>query len=728
MKVKLLNCKLMSTIKLLLKKMLVKILLIIIVVFASVNLILRFLPYIKLDEFLDRDYSTRVYDNNNNLLQITSLENGLRREFISIDKVEKKVINAFIDAEDKRFYFHCGIDFISIVRAICQNKKAQKNVSGASTITMQLAKIINQNFYNRSITTKIQEALCALKIEARFSKKQILEMYLNALPFGNNVEGILSASRLYFSKEINDLSQQEIELLSKIPRRPNFYSLKKTFEYPFYCPHLIRFLQERKFYSKNKKNTEVHLSIDLKLQKYCEQLASMTCENVKDNRIKNISILVLDVKNAKVLSWVGSQNFFDKENAGQIDGVIAKNQPGSAIKPFLYALALQKNIVMPNAVLPDIRFEFGQGKVYIPDNFNNSFNGPVSLRTCLASSLNIPAVYLLSKIGIENFANSLNELGFDSVLEQSEYMQSSLALGGAQVSLKEILGAFCVFARDGKFMQIDFFKDDVFQKKVKQVFDKNVARIIDSFLLEKNARSLGFGLNQSFQTLYPSIFKTGTSNQFQSIIALSATPRYAVGVWMGNFSGETVMGKTGSSIPARVAKNILDYLEKNDNLESEDFLQPENYVLEKVCSLSGMRPTHKCPYTVYEFLKKDYVNQKCSWHKNSNDIYYPEIYVKYLQENPNLKNIKIDYKNGPLEIITPKNYSIYYKEKNLLNSKFLDMQVLGGTHNELEIFVDEKFYKKIYKPFITKIPLVKGKHCLKIVCGNQENIVFYEVR
>lgn len=726
--------------------------------FAAASFVFSILPYAELDDFLRRDFSVCVYDRKNNLIQITPLQNGLRREFIPQKEISKRVKATFIKAEDRRFYFHCGVDAVSVVRAFFQNAAADKKVSGASTITMQLAKMISRYAHNsenefektvdRSYRQKISEVLCAFKLEARFSKNQILELYLNSIPFGNNVEGIQSAGRLYFSKEVNELSQEELEILSHIPRRPSFYSPEKTFEYPFYLPHLTQYLRanhffaDEKFFSsktyKSKNPYKVYLSVDMDVQSCAQHFADRALDEAKDSRVSNISVLVLDVESGRVLAWVGSNSFFDSENSGQIDGVRFKNQPGSSIKPFLYALALEKKIVIPSDVLPDVPMEFGNEKAYIPFNFNNRFNGPVRLRTSLASSLNIPAVYLLEKTGIDSFAEKLDELHFSDIKKTAAEAGLSMALGAGEVSLLEFLPAFCVFTRDGKYMPVEFFSEkNSFQKnktkKPEQIFDADVSRIIASFISEKSSRSLGFGYYQTFETSYPSIFKTGTSNQFQNITALGATPRYAVGVWMGNFSGETVVGKTGSSLPAWVAKNVLDFLENGDELESFPFPLPEHFTKQKICSLSGMSPTENCASTVYEFVEDGKNLPPCSWHHNENGeivTSYPQEYQQWflLNQEQYGEERRIAYSASPLRIVFPRNNSVFYRDDFSSVGQSIKLEATGGMENTVDIFIDGMFFKKSGRPFYVSVPLEKGSHMCKIVCGDEEQVVFYEVR
>lgn len=735
------------------KKM--KAVIIVLAVITAVHLTLALLPYKQLEFFLNREFSTRVYDSAHNLIQVTPLSNGLRREYISVKKIPEKIKETFIKEEDKRFYFHLGIDFISAGRALFQNAANQKNVSGASTITMQLAKMINNSYENqenkfnvnvrRTILKKINESFCALMLEARFSKNEILELYLNSIPFGNNVEGIMSASRLYFAKELSDLSDSEIEALSKIPRRPSLYSPQKKYVYPFYMPHLVQYLKENNFFENSGKNPyEVVLTANMDVQSYAQDMALKAMDQAVDSRISNISILVMDVKTGGVLAWVGNSNFYDEENSGQIDGVRFKNQPGSSIKPFLYALALEKGIVKPTTVLPDVPMEFGEDKAYVPLNFSNRFYGPVRLRVSLASSLNIPAVYLLDQLGIETFADKLEELHISKVRENAERMNLGMALGACEVSMNEFLPAFTVFVRDGNYIPLSFFNEkngnplSVRQKgphaKGEKIYSTDTSRLIASILSDKSARSLGFGYYQTFQTDYPSIFKTGTSNQFQNITALGATPRYAVGVWMGNFSGETVIGKTGSSLPAWVAKNILDYLERFDDEESLLIPEPEHYKKIAVCPLSGMKATELCETSVFEYVREGDELGDCTWHERVHGrkvVSYPEQYQNWLRLNDSRyekSSRKISYADSELKIVYPRNDSRFFINDFSQTAQVLNLEVSGGTSDVLDIYVDDRFYTQIRRPFFAHLPLERGRHVCRVVCGNQENIVFYEVR
>ncbi len=714
--------------------------------FLLIFMILRFSPYPQLEALKNQAYSTRIYDKNGKIIQILALEDGLRREWTPLRQIPKGVQKAFIAEEDKRFYFHNGVDLFSISGAFFQNFSSKKIVRGASTISMQLAKIIEaknppvKSTQNRFLT-KVKDAVNAFRLEARLSKKQILELYLNTLPFGLNTEGVTSAARSFFSAELNQLTENQIKCLAVVPRRPALYNPllnpqmcaeragvpvenPKPYSYPFYAPHFVENLKK----NYEKLPPEIHTSLDLDLQNYAENILRTAMVNARDARIANSALLLLDNSTGQVLSWIGNSDWFDQENHGQIDGVKAKNQMGSSMKPFLYAMALEMKddagqpLYTPATILSDIPLEFGGENSYIPSNFNNRYNGPVRLRIALASSLNIPAVELLNKIGVENYLQKLYKLGFESLKQGGKEADLGLALGAGEVSLEEEVYAFSVFVRDGKD-----FNDN-------QIYEKDAARLICSILSDSSARVLGFGYSQTFQTDYPSIFKTGTANQYQNIVALGATKNYTIGVWMGNFEGQTVVGKTGSSLPAYVAKQVLDLLEKNKNPQDLQFPEPENWKKAKICSLSGMKAGKNCPATVMEYLfagdnDDDNAENKeiCTWHRQKNDkndgknstveVIYPSEFQNWALLYD--LDLNLNYNSTPLTINSPKNGSIFYYSLENTASQAIKVDVTGGISDFLEVFYDEKPFLTTERPFSFFLPVEKGRHKVTVNCANE---------
>jgi penicillin-binding protein 1C len=752
---------------------------------------LRFSPYPELEAFLERSYSIRFYDRNGLLVQIPSLGEGLRREFIGLEEIPGEVKAVFIQAEDRRFYTHPGVDPAAIVRAFFQNLRAGRRVSGASTITMQLARIIGKD-QGSGLGRKIAEALNALRLEARLSKDEILELYLNSAPFGFRTEGTASAARTFFAAELSMLSPAQIFCLAVIPRRPGFYNpldnpenslaaaaelqgrFKKDkklaaawpllaaigsadwdyavrsarrFDYPFEMPHFIRYVssvlrsragagtETRIRRSQPALPAEIRLSADLELQRYVEGLIAGNVARYYSSRLTNGAAIVIDNAGGEIRAWVGSADYRDVEAAGQIDGVLTLNQPGSSMKPFLYAMALE-NGFRPTEVLADVPMNFGEDELYIPQNFNNRFNGPMLFRSALASSLNIPAVYLLYRLGVRNYTEKLLSLGFDSLDAASgagpekaaERAGLGLALGNTPVSIAELVRAFSVFPRDGVLIPLVWEAgggggQTPFEGQTppeERIFSADTARIICSFLSDPSARVLAFGPARNFKAPFPVIFKTGTANQYQSIVALGATPRFSAAVWMGNFTGETVIGKTGSSIPAAIVRDALVFLQGNGG---PGFAEPEGFSLRRVCALSGMAASPDCPSVIDEYAAGDAaLGPACTWHRPST-VVYPAEYQAWFTASS--RQGELDYHSRPLEILQPREGFVFFRSPGIGRDE-IPVEVIGGAEDELEVRYDGGTFK-VGRPFVFYLASLPGTHTLRVRNGEEEEEISFSV-
>ena len=718
--------------------------LILILLFAF-PVVLRLVPFPELTEFMAQEYSCRIYDRRGELIQVTALKGGGRREFTPLKEIPKDLQKAFLKQEDRRFYFHHGVDWFSLLRAASQNHQSKRIVRGGSTISMQLAKAINKDT-SLNFRRKFSDIFTAYRIEAKLSKKKILELYLNSIYFGANSYGVTSGARSFFGCELSQLNKGQLQVLSIIPRNPSFYNpvafpehfkiyskeieqaahTAHFYKYPFKLPHFINYVTSDFKKNNQKLPYKLTTSINLEISQMAEDFLREALEEARPSRITNGALLLLDNSDGSVLTWLGNGDFFDSENSGQIDGVLVKNQPGSSMKPFLYALAIENNILQPGTVLADVPTEFGNEKLYIPENFNNRFNGPVRTRIALASSLNVPAVSTLNKLGVKAYLEKLYELGFESLRENDAGLKADLglALGAGEVSLKELVPAFSVFVRDGTYLPLNYNNQ---LTNGRQLYTADTSRIITSILSDKGARALGFGYTQTFQTDYPSIFKTGTSNQYQNIIALGATQHFTIGVWMGNFSGNTVIGKTGSSLPAWVAKNILDKIENS----TTPFPEPEHWHKERICSLSGQKACSNCRAVVTEYVKNGTELPDCSWHTSLSDskeisTIYPPEYQQWLRSRPD-KGL-IEYALLPLTFITPKQDSLFFYSSLNKNQQAIPFEVTGGSESTLDIYYDEKKIATIDRPFNFSLPVNRGDHSCRVQCGNEELILNFSVK
>ncbi|MDR1306084.1 MAG: transglycosylase domain-containing protein [Treponema sp.] len=746
------------------------------VFFLGLYLFLRFSPYGALAAFLERPYSTRFYDRRGTLVQIIPLEDGLRREYVNPETLPPAFTAVFLAAEDERFYSHPGIDPLAVIRAAWQNLRERRTVSGASTITMQLARIIDsRGRLRRNIFSKTGEAFNALRLEARFSKKQIMDLYLNSIPFGFQTEGTASAARNFFASDISLLTPAEVFCLAVIPRRPAAYNpleereacidaarklaerfaenprrsaafplyaaldggdwealRPRYFTYPQFMPHLIRHVHTRLMEAHPRGGSggfpaEYTLSADLELQRYAEDLVAANIRRYASSRLSNGAAIVIDNRTGEVLAWVGSADYYDESALGQIDGVLAANQMGSSMKPFLYALALERGW-KPSDVLADIPSAYGDREVYIPRNFNNRFNGPVLFRTALASSLNIPAVDLLSSLGVRNYAAFLASAGFSSLAntETAEEAGLGLALGNAPVSLAELAAAFSIFPRDGAALPLRFDTEHQGDRaEPVRIMEADTARLICSILSDPRARRLAFGRGMNFQTPFPAIFKTGTANQYQSIAALGATPRFTAAVWMGNFSGETVMGRTGSSLPASVVRSLLIRLQDSGGSRPEDisFREPESWTKVPVCALSGMAPTAACPAVIEEYLPPGAGTESCTWHvfRGGPGVVYPPEYQSWFLSQP--REGDVDYAAAPLQIVTPRNNYSFLSSSGA-GSHSIPVEVIGGAGEELTVDYSGTTFT-VTRPFVFFLPYRPGRHTLTVINGGEIDTVHF---
>lgn len=708
------------------------------------------MPFPELKVFLEQPYSTRFYDRNGRLLQVLPLEDGLRREWYDLETLPPRIAEIFIAAEDERFFNHGGIDIFSILRATVQNFSEGRRVSGASTITMQLARIVIPRQEDKSVTlwTKLKEAWNAIRIEAKLSKEEILELYLNNIPFGMQAEGIGSAARTYYGLKPQQLSEAQIHVLAVVPRRPATYNplqnpeasyaaameigsatgfsatleqwinavaITSRYTYPMELPHFINYVQNEHKMQQKKFPPQVTLSVDASLTEQAASLVNNLLEQNQDARLSHGGVFALDNHTGEIICWYGGN--YENEDGGQIDAVLVKNQSGSTMKPFIYAQALESGF-LPSSVMADVPMDFGSNEVYVPLNFNNQYNGPVLMRTSLASSLNIPAVYLLYRLGVDNYMEKLSELGFYSLEGERERTGLSLALGSGEVTLFELTRAFSVFANEGNLIDTTYVAQNTLVQNAtgkqnfitKNIFSSDTVAIICDFLSDRRARSLGFGFAEVFNTEYPAIFKTGTSNQFQNIIALGSTTGYTVGVWMGNFSGDTVIRETGSSIPAQVVRQLLDVLAELNPEKTTGFPEPEHYRKVPICSLSGMTPNYSCPSVTEEYVYTTSAASRtlCDWHYQSNgktETRYPQEYQRWLSGRNNQGGLFV---SSQLEILYPTDGATFIYDSSIPAAAQKIRVDCTGSGESATLFVNGEFFGSKSQPFVWYVPLQPG--------------------
>jgi len=697
------------------------------------------------------------------VLRVLPAADGVKREWASLSEIPPGAMKIFIRAEDRRFYFHFGVDIISLAGSLARNLKAHRIVSGASTITMQLARLVNP--HSGGLSGKIREAWDALRLEAKLSKRQILELWLNGIPFGSNIEGLPAMTRARFGKSVSQLDDNRAALLAAVPRRPGLYDpavnpgaavsaalllsercglglreeeLREAGKEaagaisgpadpraPFLAPHFTERLAGMEQRSTEPRSTELRSTLDLGLQRYAEEQLTVELSLLSRNRVSNGAILAIENETGAVRVYAGSASWFDESNAGKIDGIRFRAQPGSCLKPFLYAMALDKGF-SPADILPDLPTVFGSGEAYIPSNFNNRFNGPVRLRIALASSLNIPAVYVLERLGVGAFEDYLSSLGFDSIRETMGTHGTGLALGNAEVSLEEMVRAFSSFPRGGYPAALTWLEGEK-PLPSRPIMSPYAAWMITDILSDKASRFVGFGPAPALVTPFASMFKTGTANQFQHIWALGATKRFTVGVWMGNFSGETVIGSTGSSIPARIASRLLAAMEQSAGPVNKSLAgsPPPGTVEARICALSGMAAGPYCTGVVREWVRGDRVPLPCTWHTAAG-LFYPPEYRSWLAER---FRSGIAKQEGGGRIRIPVSGSVYYLDPSLPpDAQALRIEANGFGPDAL-VYADGALSGSLNYAGVYALPLSRGAHTVTV--ADQEGAaasVEFEVR
>ncbi|MBN2722959.1 MAG: penicillin-binding protein 1C [Deltaproteobacteria bacterium] len=589
--------------------------------------------------------SSRYLDRNGVVLREFAGSKSRFYTWTPLQKISPHLINAALSGEDRNFMNHRGVYYPSILRAFFQNAVGGKTISGGSTITMQLSKILNPS--SRTLLNKLKEFFISQQIEASFDKVTILENYLNLLPFGNGAQGVQAASHVYFQKDVSRLTSAESALLMIIPRAVSFYNpfrhlkrvrkqqkrlLEAMYENgyldksqlkwslmeevvpkrqtpPFTAPHFTEYIRKKllkKFPDRHVE--EVTTTLDAEIQKYINGVLRQQLSKFNNLGMNNISCIVIRNDTSEVVGWVGNP-YFNTENSSQIDGVLALRQPGSTLKPFTYLLELI-NGATAATIYPDVetRFELGGNSAYIPSNYSGKYLGPVTMRKALASSLNIPALYALRHGGVLNLIEVLKKAGIEDISDKPEVYGLGLTLGNAHVSLLSLATAYSTLARRGVLKKAVFVKKIKFtdgklihleSTSEKMVFPSPHVDIISDILSDNIARIEGFGANNPFSFPVKVSVKTGTSNDYRDNFTVGYTSEYTVGVWAGNFDNSPMNSVSGARGAGEAFVAIMKWMIQRSKNVSD---VKNRLVSRKICPLSGMLATPLCPEKISEIF------------------------------------------------------------------------------------------------------------------------------
>ncbi len=588
---------------------------------------------------LERDKSVMVYDKDNKLLRAYTTDDGMWRSYASFDETSPLMIDALITYEDKRFYRHIGVDPIAVVRAIWQNIKAMEIVSGSSTITMQIARMIEPK--DRTVWSKLIEIFRSIQIERSYSKDEILEVYLNIAPFGGNIEGIASASYIYFNKPHTQLSVGEIAILIGLPNSPTKYRPdiypdrakkqrdkilrilskkgiisekrmreallepipKQRHNMPFDAPHLSDYLK-LKYPNRITFNT----TIDSTVQKYCEKLLKKNIDYLKERGIHNGAVVVIDNKTREVVGFVGSARYFDEENQGQVNGVVANRSPGSALKPFVYALACEEGIIGTGTMLVDLPEDFSG---FEPKNYDEKYRGMISASEALSMSLNIPAVKLMRSLKQKNLYNKLKEGGLSTITHEESHYGLSLILGGVEVKLIELTNLYSTLANGGKHQKYKLEKsDNLFNElNAREIFTPESCYLVSEMLAEDHYLSRKVNWKTTLGQ-HKIAWKTGTSYSHRDAWSIGYDRYYTVGVWVGNFDNRESPDIVGIMAASPLMFDVFKAITKESSPKWFD--KPDGVGTRKVSVVSGKLPREFDTATKSElYIKGVTSEEKC---------------------------------------------------------------------------------------------------------------------
>jgi penicillin-binding protein 1C len=586
-----------------------------------ITLILFFLSFLLLNVVFplpDKiEYSTIIRDAKGELINAYLTTDEKWRMKTELSEISPLLRKTIIAKEDRYFYHHPGINFFAITRAAFNNLLRFKRTSGASTITMQVAKALEHR--KRTLGAKLIESFRAFQLEWKYSKNEILQLYLNLVPYGGNIEGVKAASLLYFNKNPDHLSLAEITALSIIPNRPSSLVIGKNNELivqernawlhrfakrnvftskeiedalsepldakrkvvPHFIPHLAYKLKTQ--LNENEIKTTIRLNTQLKV----EQLTADYIRTLRLKNIRNAAVVIIDNKTHQVITYLGSAGFNDTTDGGQVNGATAIRQPGSTLKPLLYGLCIDEGLLTPKMVMADVPVNYNG---YAPENYDQKYNGHVTMEYALEHSLNIPAVKGLQLLGKEKMIGQLISTDFKQIQKEQNGLGLSLILGGCGTTLEQLTALFSAFANEGIYTPSLFTQNAEASKKV-QVLSPAASYLITD-ILSKVGRP-DFPISWQATENMPKIaWKTGTSYGRKDAWSIGYNKQYTVGVWVGNFSAQGVPELSGSITATPLLFKIFNTIDYNNS--GDWFAPPKDCDIRKVCSETGLPPSQYC--------------------------------------------------------------------------------------------------------------------------------------
>lgn len=565
------------------------------------------------------NFSTAVYDEQNRLLRLTLSSDEKYRVYTPLNDIAPQLIEATLLQEDQYFRWHFGVNPFALGKALWQTYILKSRRMGASTISMQVARL-RFGINSKTIRGKCLQLWYALQLERHYSKDQLLEAYLNLAPYGGNIEGVGAASLIYFNQPAAKLDLPQALTLAVIPQNPNKRTpdnknlqqirqrlflrwlsqhpgdsdlhaildlplvMRNTHDLPFLAPHLVNKIINDTLVTR----APVQTTLDMRLQVLIERITRNYLARKQFLGASNAAILLVDTRDMSIKAAIGSADYNNKQISGQINGIDIKRSPGSTLKPFIYALAFDQGLIHPATMLKDVPHSFGS---YNPENFDYDFMGPVKARDALVLSRNIPAIYLASQLKHPNLFDLL-ELARVSQLKAESYYGLALTLGGAELSLRELSGLYVMLANEGMWHPLRVLKTEPVTPGERLISPEAAYLVLD--ILKNTQRPESYAHNTT-----PVSWKTGTSSGYRDAWTIGIAGPYELTVWIGNFNNKGNPAFVGKNIAAPLFFAIIDALEQEHGKLQElpHYPQMMNLTRIQVCKASGLIPTRYCPDT-----------------------------------------------------------------------------------------------------------------------------------
>ncbi|MEA2570839.1 MAG: penicillin-binding protein [Acidobacteriota bacterium] len=575
--------------------------------------------------------SATIVDRNGVVLYEPLSPKETRGEWLDAKDIPRRVEQATLAVEDRHFYHHPGIDPMAVARALLHNVRSMRVIEGGSTLTQQVAKMLLGRG-NRSFVTKMRETAIALRLERRYSKREILALYLNLAPYAPQTNGIVRASRRWFGCTPEDLTIAQAAYLAALPRRPNTPDatrrqqlvlrrmLDEKFisadEYkvalaerlrfdrgvqPLIAAHFVERVRER-----TPAATRIETTLDATLQREVQGIIAAQRATLLRHGAHSVAVAVLDNRSGEWLAWEGSGDYFGADFGGAIDGVTSLRQPGSALKPFTYALAFEQGFT-PATVLNDVPTSFPtaeEGIVYTPRNYDGRYRGPLRARLALAGSENVPAVAMLAKLGPPSLLRMLRRSGFRSLDRTADYYGLGLTLGDAEVTLEQLVSAYAVFARGGIGVTPTMLRRTP-RTESPRIVSERTAFWISDILGDDDARAYAFGSGGSLEFPFAVAVKTGTSQAYRDNWTVGYTRDVTVGVWVGNFDRTPLRNSSGVTGAGPIFHSVMLAAMKGRTAAETIVAPPANVERVEICALTGLRPSISCPSIATEWLPSE---------------------------------------------------------------------------------------------------------------------------